>query len=218
MNHDHRRAAEAHRPEEPLRPAPAPGRSRCGRSGRPRPCGGTPGPRRCSQPSSGTIVKTTPNSRIQPGKTSPRNRNPRPSETTIGRNVGPGTWTPGGGPAGRRGTSVGCVVGDVVVVLERLVAPEEQGEDEGDDPDEDPGPPNTSPRSRRNIPIAREDRGVGRAGHVDARRRDRRAARLADRRSARSSRTSRPSGRRSGRRGRRHEDREQRDQRRPSPG
>src|SRR3954447_20953068 len=36
-------------------------------------------PASSSQPSRGMIVKTTPNSRIQPGNTSPRNRNPRPS-------------------------------------------------------------------------------------------------------------------------------------------
>src|SRR5262245_39374668 len=52
-----------------------------------------------SQPSPVRIVKAIPTHSSQPPNTSPANSNPRPSERRIGRNVGPGTWTPSGGPS-----------------------------------------------------------------------------------------------------------------------
>ena len=149
-----------------------------------------------SQPRSVQTRKRTADTRTQPPTTRPPNRAPTPSAPRSGR-IG----RPGHVDAGRRaamddrGQRCGWL-GDVVVVADRLAAPDEQRDDQ--DHDADPpgrrrrprGPANSAP-----APKATRIGGARAAGHVDVGRRHRLDARRRPTAWARASRTRGPSAR-----------------------
>ena len=111
-----------------------------------------------NQPTRPMTSMTTPTTSSQPPNTSPYKMTVTAIAATIGRNDGPGMWTPGGGSDGNTTGSVDAV-GDVVVLAHRLGAPVEEREDQRGDSDEDDDGPEHQPEQDQEHADRAEDRG-----------------------------------------------------------